>query len=141
MADYLLIKTLMYGLTTRRLGASFPGQLSFGSPMIREIVDILKENDRTIVDRYYDIDYVLQTCGSEIWLMFDEFQQVVENWNRIESEEPSEFIDVCDCINEASISRIKLIFCGSDELLRQMVLVENNSVWRKKIFEQQSVCV
>lgn len=27
------------------------------------------------------------------------------------------------------------MFCGSDELLRQMVLVKSNSVWRKKIFE------
>ena len=87
------------------------------------------------MDRYYDVDYLLKESGYEVWLLFDEFQQVVEKWSFIENEEPTDFIEVCNCINEKAITSIKFVFCGSDELLKQMVLTKSKSIWREKIFD------
>lgn len=137
VTEHLLIDLILNGLTsTSRNRVQLPETLLSGNEtIVRDICNILKQKNRTIVDRYYDIDFLLENKGYEIWILFDEFQQVLENWSNVEICEPDEFIELCDCINESSIKNVKFVFCGSDELLRQMVLVKTNSVWRRKIFD------
>lgn len=141
ITEYLLVDMFLDGLRSKMIRnpkqrrASFPEEvLQDNCNVLSEVISILVDKQRSIVDRYYDVDYVLQEAGYEVWLLFDEFQQVVEKWQFVEDKEPTEFIEVCNCINERAISNIKFVFCGSDELLRQMVLVKSTSVWRKKIF-------
>lgn len=141
ITEYLLVDMFIDGLCSKNIRnpkqrrASFPEEvLQDNCNVLSEVIAILDDRRRSIVDRYYDVDYVLQEAGYEVWLLFDEFQQVVEKWEFIEDEEPTEFIEVCNCINERAISSIKFVFCGSDELLRQMVLAKSTSIWRRKIF-------
>ncbi len=133
LSEYLLIDTLKYGLTDERFGkANFDADIMKNHNLLNQISSIL-EQEEPIEFRYRQIDSVLKSCSSEIWILFDEFQQVVEHWSNLNDNEPVEFIRLCESVNEIDITNIKLIFCGSDELLRQMVLVRQNSVWRKKI--------
>lgn len=141
IAEYLLVDMFIDGLKSKtilnpkRRRAIFPEKVSENDcAELSKIIEILDDRKRSIVDRYYDVDFILQELGYEVWLLFDEFQQVVEKWKFIGNEEPTEFIEVCDCINERAISSIKFVFCGSDELLRQMVLAKNSSIWRTRIF-------
>lgn len=136
MSEYLLIDTIKYGLLDNSLRrAKLPNTLTEREELFKKIDDILSNTNNTIVGRYQEIDQLLQEKGYEIWLIFDEFQQVVENWQNVDESEPDELIKTCNSINEIGIRHIKLIFCGSDELLRQMALDTTASVWRKKIFE------
>lgn len=133
LSEYLLIDTLKYGLTDKRFGrANFDAEIMKNQDLLNQISSILNQ-DEPIEYRYRQIDSVLKAYDSELWILFDEFQQVVERWNNINDDEPIDFIRLCESVNEIDISSIKLIFCGSDELLRQMVLIRDNSVWRKKI--------
>ena len=133
LSEYLLIDTLKYGLTDKRFGrANFDADIMKNQNLLDQISSILDQKE-PIEYRYRQIDSVLKTNNIELWILFDEFQQVVERWSNLNDNEPVEFIRLCESVNEIDISNIKLIFCGSDELLRQMVLVRQNSVWRKKI--------
>ncbi len=138
MAEYLLIDVILNGLevSSRKMNVQFPIELMGNEEnLIADMREILNKTERPILERYYDLHYLLKNKGFEIWILYDEFQQVVEKWGNVEIQEPDEFIEVCDSINERTINNIKLVFCGSDELLKQMVLVKSNSIWRKKIFE------
>lgn len=133
LSEYLLIDTLKYGLTDKRFGrANFDADIMKNQDLLNQISSILDQKE-PIEYRYRQIDSVLKANNSELWILFDEFQQVVERWSNLNDNEPTEFIRLCEGVNEIDISNIKLVFCGSDELLRQMVLVRQNSVWRKKI--------
>lgn len=111
ITEYLFVDMLISGLNSinilnpRRRRAIFPNEIEQGDgDILVKIIETLNQRNRAIVDRYYDVDFILQSGGYEIWLLFDEFQQVVEKWNMVEVEEPDEFIEVCDCINERSIT-------------------------------------
>lgn len=132
LSEYLLIDTLKYGLTPKYKKANFEADIMKNQELLDEISSILGQEE-PIEYRYSQIDSVLKTNNIELWILFDEFQQVVESWRNLNDNEPVEFIRLCERVSEIDLTSIKLIFCGSDELLRQMVLVRQNSVWRKKI--------
>lgn len=95
---------------------------------------ISRYNNR-LLDRYYDLDLLLQEHNLQIWILLDEFQKVVQRWNGLEYG--TEFEQICSVLSnkrsEEYISNIKLIVCGSDDLLCHMVL-DHTSIW-KDIFK------
>ena len=92
----------------------------------------------SIADRYYYVNELLKEEDLELWLLLDEFQQVVELWKPKAS---CEFVRVCKMLlYDGENSNIKLILSGSDDLLRHMVL-EDESVWRVTFPEYARVSV
>jgi len=126
MAEYLLIQTIVNALSfpeEGRLRSPFNGQ--FSEDIKNSIIGIASDDTISIRKRYVKINKILDDACLELWILLDEFQQVVERWK------PSEgyhFSSACEMINDKS--RIKLVICGSDDLLKHMVL-EDNSFWRE----------
>ncbi len=129
MSQYLLVDTLIYGLTKRsRLGS--PGKVKLSSNLIRDMLRVLQDDVTSIESKYYELNELLEAADLELWLLLDEFQQVVEHWNA-----PSwcEFVEICNLLSspeQNKPSKIKIIFCGSDDLLTHMIL-KRDSVWKK----------
>lgn len=129
MSRYLLIDTLIFGLTERdRLGS--PGSVSFSSDLVQQLLHVLKDDALSIKAKYYEINELLREAKIELWLLLDEFQQVVERWDSPSAG--SDFVEVCNLLSSKERnkpSNIKIIICGSDDLLKHMTL-EQNSVWK-----------
>lgn len=130
MADYLLVQTILQSLSLPRMEQrlSKPYGTEFTPNMRSEMISILAKQNTGVLDKYGELDTFLKDNGLELWLMLDEFQQVIEkNWR---PDLSSEFVQACKMLSYNGRSKnIKLIICGSDDLLRHMVL-EDESVWR-----------
>ena len=128
MSRYLLVDTAASSLSSMRRRFCGPASAAFGLETAREMLDILQDDSMSIIDRYYELEDLLAGNDLQLWLMLDEFQQVVEHWK---PEVSCSFVSVCRMLaGEGEDGRIKLIVCGSDDLLRHMVL-EDESVWRR----------
>lgn len=132
MSKYILVDTMAYGLNENngRLGKPTKKVLSYD--FVNEVLGILKKDATDVKIKYFEISRLLEDEDLELWLMLDEFQQIVEKW---EPDSSSSFIEVLDLLqstekNMPKPNRIKLIVCGSDELLRHIIL-KHNSVWKK----------
>lgn len=80
MSQYLLIDTIVFGLTQRdRLYK--PSSKQVPQDLSGNILRILKDDSTSIKSKYYEVNDLLDAAGIELWLMLDEFQQVVEKWN------------------------------------------------------------
>lgn len=131
MSQYLLVETLIYGLTKRiRLG--YPGKVKLPSNLISNMLCILRDEATSIDLKYFKINELLKTSGVELWLLLDEFQQVVERWKNTPNW--CEFVEICNLLSSPEAdnkpNNIKIIVCGSDDLLTHMIL-KRDSVWKK----------
>lgn len=128
MSQYLLVDTLIYGLTQRdRLGKPESVQLPGG--LIHDMRRVLQDEGIDIKSKYYELNDLLEASGIELWLLLDEFQQVVEHW-----DPPAwcEFVEICNLLSSPERNKpnhIKIVFCGSDDLLTHMI-VKADSVWK-----------
>lgn len=131
MSQYLLVDTLIYGLTKRNRRGD-PGRVKLPNNLISDMLRILKDEVTSIDSKYFEINELLKTSGVELWLLIDEFQQVVEHWKNIPNW--CEFVEICNLLSSPEVdskpNNIKIIFCGSDDLLTHMVL-KRDSVWKK----------
>ncbi len=125
MSEYLLINTIEAGLG-KLFRYTKPSKKQFTKDTRSQIIRILQDESMGIIEKYNELDEFLVDEGLELWLMLDEFQQVVERWN---IKKTSDFVRVCQRISYSERSNIKLIICGSDDLLRHMVL-KYDSVWQ-----------
>lgn len=129
MAEYLLVQTIVQGIR-RRQRFTAPASASVPSGLLEQMVEILGDESQFISDRYIGVNQLLREAGLELWILLDEFQQVVERWK---PEKSCDFVEVCQMLSspdpDSPVNRIKLVVCGSDDLLRHMVL-EDDSVWR-----------
>lgn len=129
MSQYLLVDTLIYGLTKRsRLGS--PGKVKLSSNLIRDMLRVLQDDVTSIESKYYELNELLEAADLELWLLLDEFQQVVERWY---APAWCEFVEICNLLSSPEQNKpnnIKIIFCGSDDLLTHMIL-KRDSVWKK----------
>ncbi len=136
MSDYLLAQTIIHALTdmTDRLNRDPTELLSHND--LYQIVGILRNNGLSVVQRYSEVNKILEKAQVELWLMLDEFQDVVQQWSNITLS--CDFVQVCHRLqhNRNPIAQIKLIFCGSDDLLRHMAL-EDKSVWRDTLWDSR----
>lgn len=129
MSEYLLAHTIAEGLTRMADRSEGPGRKRLTRERAEEIAAVLRDEGRNIALRYREVEELLAEAGVELWLLLDEFQQVVERWKSIEVS--CEFAQLCQRMAYPSGEerRIKLVLCGSDDLLCHMVL-EDASVWR-----------
>ena len=131
MSQYLLVDTLIYGLTKRNRRGD-PGRVKLPNNLTSDMLRILKDEVTSIDSKYFEINELLKTSGVELWLLIDEFQQVVEHWKNIPNW--CEFVEICNLLSSPEVdskpNNIKIIFCGSDDLLTHMVL-KRDSVWKK----------
>ena len=125
MSEYLLVNTIEAGLG-KLFRYSKPSRKQFTRDTRSQIINILQDESMGIMEKYNELDEFLGEEGLELWLMLDEFQQVVERWN---IKKTSDFVRICQRISYIKSSNIKIIFCGSDDLLRHMVL-KYDSVWQ-----------
>ena len=125
MSEYLLVKTIEAGLGNL-FRYTRPSKKPFSKEMRSQIIHILQDESMGILEKYSELDAFLEDEGLELWLMLDEFQQVVGRWN---VKKTTDFVRVCQKISYNRRSNIKLIICGSDDLLRHMVL-KYDSVWQ-----------
>ena len=104
-----------------------------GDSYIRELIEICEKCAETdsLCDR--DIMGILQLfsgiCGqnnSELWFLFDEFQEVVSNFES-DMQGISSLINILK--NDNNLYRnIKMVFCGSDKLVSE-IECKTNSAW------------
>ena len=125
MSEYLLVHTIEAGLG-KLFRYSKPSRKEFTRDTRSQILRILGDEDMGILEKYSELDEFLGQEGLELWLMLDEFQQVVERWK---IRKTSDFVRICQRISYKQQSNIKIIICGSDDLLRHMVL-KYDSVWQ-----------
>lgn len=125
MSEYLLVKTIEAGLG-KLSKYTKPSKKQFTKDTRSQIIRILQDESMGILEKYNELNVFLGDEDLELWLMLDEFQQVVERWN---IEKTCDFARVCQMISYDRGSNIKLIICGSDDLLRHMVL-KYDSVWQ-----------
>ena len=138
MAEYLMVSTIVQSMTTMKRRLKLPSIKKVSNNMFTKIVALLQDREMSIADRYYYVNELLKEEKLELWLLLDEFQQVVERWKPKVS---CEFVRVCKMLlYDGENSNIKLILCGSDDLLRHMVL-EDESVWRVTFPEYARVSV
>lgn len=138
MAEYLMVSTIIQSMTTMKRRLKMPSMKKVSNDLLTKIVEILQDSETSIADRYYYVNELLKEEDLELWLLLDEFQQVVERWKPKAS---CEFVRVCKMLlYDGENSNIKLILSGSDDLLRHMVL-EDESVWRVTFPEYARVSV
>lgn len=88
-----------------------------------EIMEVLSQKG-SIVAKYSVISRILENYNCELWLLYDEFQQIVEQWIG-SADELAEF---CTLIRFNQIgNRIKIVFCGSDDLVRIFECVHDDN--------------
>lgn len=138
MAEYLMASTIIQSMTTMKRRLKMPSMKMVSNDVLAKIVEILQDSETSIADRYYNVNELLKEEDLQLWLLLDEFQQVVERWKPKAS---CEFVRVCKMLlYDGENSNIKLILSGSDDLLRHMVL-EDESVWRVTFPEYARVSV
>lgn len=120
--EHLLVASVIKAFNEKRNRLQLPQ--SFLKDADAEICAIL-QRDKSIPIRYGMLNDYLEEHDWELWLILDEFQQIVTRWT---PEETGAFASICADMN--SESRIKLILCGSDDLLKHMVL-KKSSIWRR----------
>lgn len=131
MSEYLLSDTIIYGLD-KSTRFSEPGTVAVERETLDDIRRIMQKNTY-LIERYYELDRYLSGKDLELWLLLDEFQQIVQNW---EISSGCDFHSVCSQIGD-DIRSIKLVLCGSDELLKHMVL-KRSSEWKSVLQGSQT---
>lgn len=128
IADYLLSDTLRHGLDPKHHRMSCPDP-RFLEELREKVRKIFDDHAVALENKYKSLDEYLAQKKLALWLMFDEFQQVVEQSHS--DEELSAIMDVLDKMSRLEIKNIKLIFCGSDTLHKAIKSSENaNGKWR-----------
>ena len=134
MAEYLLVDTILNGFGDA-VRLKTPKNGKFTSALEQEIAAALQNRTQSVRKRYSKVNMILKQADVELWILLDEFQQVVEKWR---PEKGEAFVTACESLSMNS--NIKLIICGSDDLLKHMVL-EDDSIWRKIIPSNARVSV
>lgn len=130
ISQYLLIDTLIYGLKSRRR-MGYPENVQLPNGLIKDMLRILEDAGTSIESKYFDINGLLKSSEVELWLLLDEFQQVVERWEN--APVWCDFVEICNLLSSREAdnkpNNIKIICCGSDDLLTHMIL-KRDSVWK-----------
>lgn len=90
----------------KTIGDSFP-------ETAKQEISLVLSQKGSVIEKYGVISQILSDYHCQIWLMFDEFQQIAEKW----VGNADELAELCTAIKYNQTS-IKLVLCGSDELVR-----------------------
>ena len=136
--EYLFIVPMMIAFAKKpslnqRRRYKYTGK-EFPESVKEEIREILGE-DGTVRDKYAIISQILEENNCEVWLLYDEFQQLIRKWQGTANE----LAELCSDIKHSQNS-IKLVFCGSDNLVR-LFECENDPNWNEFKIKTSSNCV
>lgn len=128
--ERLFITSLIDGLEQNaREDGSMPSRMEDGEVPLRKDIreQVLRElkSENSIRAKLLNVSRCLRNADSEIWLLIDEFQQVVEKW-KIGSS--SGLASLCSAFKD-DITNIKLVLCGSDDLVKIIELRNNEDIW------------
>lgn len=102
--------------------------------MRSEIMNVLLQKGN-VIEKYHLISRILENYNSEIWLLFDEFQMIVKKW----VGDANELAELCSYIHYIQDSgNIKIVFCGSDELVRIFECVHDDNWSEFKIKTEET---
>lgn len=102
--------------------------------MRSEIMNVLLQKGN-VIEKYHLISRILENYNSEIWLLFDEFQIIVKKW----VGDANELAELCSYIHYIQDSgNIKIVFCGSDELVRIFECVHDDNWSEFKIKTEET---
>ncbi len=139
VAEYLLADIPVCGLRDQPERLTAPDDMT--DELKNEIVQELSDRSKTLSNRYRAVNKMLGAAGVELWLLLDEFQEVVSRWEA--PERRSKFLTMCRQFSQeetSGLNNIKLVLCGSDELLKHFVL-KDQSIWLDTFSEEQTISV
>lgn len=140
LSKYLLADTITYAFKGGSRRVRKPTDYEIPSAFAEDVIRIMNK-DRSLADRYYELNKILMKEKIEVWILLDEFQEVVSKWH---PQKDSDFIEICQMLlnsdPEDGIHNIKLVVCGSDELLRCMIL-DYDSVWKEAFPKSTRIAV
>jgi hypothetical protein len=125
VAAYLLSDGLRYGLEPKYQRVSAPEAVDL-SAVHSTVSAILQEGGVSRKDQYSAINRYLGEQGLELWVMLDEFQQIIER--EPSADDMRQIKEVLATVFHAEEKHIKLIFCGSDNLHKAIGSTDN--AWR-----------
>ena len=125
MMEYLFLAPLqlIFGTAEQDSRCEYYGK-EFPADVCEGVQNVLTRSG-SIISKYKAISKILESKNCELWLMFDEFQQTISRLSGAESE----LANLCSSI-KYNLSGIKLILCGSDDLLR-LFECENDPKWNE----------
>lgn len=119
--DYLFLEPIRAMLMSIVYSDMIDSEDQDGDNISREaaeqILRLLDKSELTIEKKLKTVSKVLSNNHAEIWILLDEFQQVVNNWSITQS---TLFMSLCKHLKE-SIDNIKYVLCGADELVKLMI--------------------
>jgi|GEM_PF-3565397 hypothetical protein len=132
ISEYLLCESIINSFGNSRRLAVVGEEIT--DNLKNQIITALSDISLNLEDRYSNLEDLLSKNRTELWLLMDEFQEVVRQWKEIDPT-TSSFALVCSDLKISDTEyphSIRLVLCGSDELLKQMTTTEG-SVWRRII--------
>lgn len=119
--DYLFLEPIRAMLMSIVYSDMIDSEDQDGDNISREaaeqILRLLDKSELTLEKKLKTISKVLSNNHAEIWILIDEFQQVVNNWSITQS---TSFMSLCKQLKE-SIDNIRYVLCGADELVKLMI--------------------
>lgn len=129
ISEYLLCESIIHSFDKLKRFAVVGEELT--QDLKNQIITILDDNSTNLEDRYSNLEILLRKNDTELWLLMDEFQEVVRQWKKI-NPITSSFALVCSDLKISDSEyphSVRLVLCGSDDLLKQMTSTER-SLWR-----------
>lgn len=119
--EYLFIETIRRGLLQEKrkivIGEEFP------SEYVDKVLEILSHREESIADRLSLVSDVLSQTKNEIWILLDEFQQVIEKWK---IEDNYQLLSLSNSLRNGN-TKIRIVLCGSDDLVK--LILSNDKKW------------
>lgn len=118
----------------KRTGMCKTAISAYSESMSSEIMDVLQQKG-SVIEKYHSITRILDNYNTEIWLLFDEFQMIVKKW----IGDANELAELCSYIHYIQNGgNIKIVFCGSDELVRIFECVHDDNWSEFKIKTEET---
>ena len=118
----------------KRTGMCKTAISAYSESMRSEIMDVLQQKG-SVIEKYHSITRILDNYNTEIWLLFDEFQMIVKKW----IGDANELAELCSYIHYIQNGgNIKIVFCGSDELVRIFECVHDDNWSEFKIKTEET---
>ncbi len=119
--EYLFIESIRRGLLQGKRKIVMGEE--FSSTCVDQILEILSHREESIADRLSLVSDVLSQVNGELWLLLDEFQQVIEKWKM---QNNYQLLSLCNSLRNGN-TKIRIVLCGSDDFVK--LILSNDQNW------------